>query len=355
MFSMKTLFNHGRRDGFQQWVHAEAFLAAVENAFLAPTAPKDKLDLARRKSHLLALAKDAWGGPVSADFERRGNLVLRRVLAAECSRFCTAPYTEIWDPYKTWIATLDPALDTLISFNYDCVVEIADVLRLEDPETPAADRHRSVYVPMPWAADAVFLDDGERPLVKLLKMHGSANWNVERPSEGEKLSGLTGNPDLGGARGFLAGLVDPSATLGIAAPGGAKRLFVDGQLEKVWHAAKQRIRRANAVVFLGYGLPGTDEVAKNQLLEEIGRDSTGDVHIHVVLGSDINRAAVRRLTALLATIGPATSRRSLIDGLGAGDPTNGNLRIWRHAMGAEDFIPRADLHARAKELGERAF
>lgn len=33
--------------------------------------------------------------------------------------------TERWSPYRAWIKSLIPGVDTVITFNYDCVIEMA--------------------------------------------------------------------------------------------------------------------------------------------------------------------------------------------------------------------------------------
>ena len=108
-------------------------------------------------------------------------------------------------------------------------------------------------------------------------------------------------------------------------------------------------KRPRGSSYLGYGLPGTDETAKELLLSNIGtRSDLPDVQVHVILGRNVDTPDVRRLVALLSTVGPSTRRALCIDGaIGpAGVPRS--IHIWRHAMGAEDFIPRADAAIQAK-------
>ena len=103
------------------------------------------------------------------------------------------------------------------------------------------------------------------------------------------------------------------------------------------------------MVFLGYGLPGTDETAKDLLLQNIaGNLEPLGVSVHVVLGREVDRPDVRRLVALLSTIAPAGGRSLQIDGARGAGSSPRNLAIWRHAMGSEDFIPRAENAIRAK-------
>lgn len=143
LYRAKVLFNHGKEHRY--WDNAEVFLAAAENAFLEVGPDADREDVDRQREFLFARADAAWAhsgretGEELHQFRRvmqeRGNLMVRRALAAECSRFCYGPHSEIWEPYKRWLDSLQPELDALVSFNYDCVVEIADILRLEEKGT----------------------------------------------------------------------------------------------------------------------------------------------------------------------------------------------------------------------------
>lgn len=190
-----------------------------------------------------------------AAMARRGNRLVRRALAAECSRFCFSPYTEVWNPYKTWLEGLDPALDTLITFNYDCAVEIADGLRLEST-APSTGRPRPerLDIRMPWRPGPL-IEQGLECL-RLLKIHGSANWSIEAPAAGGKVSSSRSMRRDGGARGFRAALEDPGATVGIAAPGGAKATFAQEDLRGLWEAAGAALQAAERIVLLRIRSPG---------------------------------------------------------------------------------------------------
>ena len=80
--------------------------------------------------------------------------IARRSLAAECSAFLLEldPNDERWRPYEKWVRGLQPRKDTVICFNYDCVLEtlegrfhgaLKSLLPSECPNPPSDDRIRS--------------------------------------------------------------------------------------------------------------------------------------------------------------------------------------------------------------------
>jgi len=363
LWASKVIFNYGKDR--QYWDNAEKFLATAENAFVTGL-PEEEGDLNRRRAVFIARASDAlqqlqhhvevglpsdktweerWRA-LCATFRERAHLRIRRALAAECMRFCAAPYTEVWEPYRAWAKSLRGGRDHLLTFNYDCAVEISFKLCVRDGESPKP----VLDVPLDHRAHGVLLsDDDKSELVRLLKIHGSADWELLNETQ---VGSRVGRRDSG-ALGHIAVLKDENARLAIGAPGAAKARFVTQSGSAILESAGRAIRGARHLVILGYSLPGSDELVKKLLLGNLGQgDADNTVHVHVVLGPELESAPIRRFRALLASTGAASRRKVYVNGSPpAGSLTSSSYRslcLWTHALGAEDFIARAEDHVAAK-------
>lgn len=112
--------------------------------------------------------------------------------------------------------------------------------------------------------------------------------------------------------------VAPAKELVIATPGTGKQQLA-AELENLWSVACSRLRKASAVVFLGYRFPPTDAMAREGLL---GARPEGNVPLHIVLGENVAHPDAARLRGLLEFARP---------------------RAWvrPHALRAEDFLSLA--------------
>jgi hypothetical protein len=60
-----------------------------------------------------------------------------------------------------------------------------------------------------------------------------------------------------------------------------------------------RMTHADAIVFVGYRFPPSDSAARRKLYEAIVNNSREFLHVHTVLGHDVNDPYTRRLLGLL--------------------------------------------------------
>ena len=134
--------------------------------------------------------------------------------------------------------------DTVISFNYDLVVERA--------MQPIARARRAafgewVYGLAPKPADY--------KLPTILKLHGSSNWRL--PIENKKFEVLTSDwEDFDDSPGYR-GHSGTGTTFPIFLPFWDKRIE-RGPWRQLWSACLERLEKAGTLVVWGYSLPPTD-------------------------------------------------------------------------------------------------
>lgn len=208
----------------------------------------------------------------------------RQILATECHDFLTTvdrDKSERTLPYKAWGCQLDET-DTIITFNYDLVVE------------RIARTQKTIIV----AGEGDSIQDdtsdslgGRQPL--LIKLHGSVTWQEELDDNGE-------------ITGFSPGdqpQIDQRFNPLIAAPGNRKSTLRDGAFKELWTLARERLQDATEVHVVGYGLPESDASARelliNSLLDNNALSTAGMPGMRIVLGDPGFRTA--RLERLLRT------------------------------------------------------
>lgn len=172
-------------------------------------------------------------------------------------------------PYRYWVSKIREG-DTIVSFNYDTLVETASEIE-------------GVFINTPLPYHKPLIDK-----INLLKLHGSVTWNDEgRPIDDEK---------------------DRSPRF-IATPGAAK-----GSRTKImanhWHFATNAISSAECVYILGYRFPESDSIALMRLLHPM-RDNKSLV-VKVVLGIHTDTPEIIRLRKLLGYHVKGESRLEII-------------------------------------------
>jgi hypothetical protein len=244
-------------------------------------------------------------------------VAVRRALAAECSAFLLDldDTEECWHPYREWAKSLRPEWDTVISFNYDRVLE-----HLATKDAPKL----KVLLPSDCPNDGSPLTGD---VVPVLKLHGSVDWKRDKD----------GPVQLGDVKQILASETEAPF---IAAPGRSKQDAVK-ELGPLWKQARWALEHAGALVVLGYGFPVTDTKARIEIQSAFSSGSTGPDarRIDVVLGPDTSKPEVRRVHALLEGFkGP----RSVVVAPEKVPPRGlyqiGALFIRPHYLWAEDFI-----------------
>jgi hypothetical protein len=259
--SHKIAFN---QPGERLWGNAEEFLEFLDLAAQSSESPGharlEVIDSLMEKPF-------SWG-------TRGGALahMAKRLYAAECSGFLVGQSTKLerWDPYVRWLNEVVTADDTIISFNADGVIE-----RILSEQSVI----NHVDVVLPLERDLAKAHEAKVALV--LKLHGSVDW--------EFANGKVRAADV------HYGVTASETTMVLGTPGPAK-LKLTHLLDPLWKTAEDRLRKALAVVFLGYRFPATDASARKRLLEAIGRSDQGAV-ARIVLGADLR--AANRLKALV--------------------------------------------------------
>lgn len=205
---------------------------------------------------------------------------------------------------------------TVISFNYDTVVELAmpkAVGELPPGKRNPPSTHHNYRIPLTYlmsrtGAAIVGADKPAVPTFELLKLHGSIHWWWEedqerqsgRPIFEEPLdAGWSGRPGLAAdeREKLTAGLVQV-----IAPPTLDKSRYLGSPLlRSQWTLAQSRLTFARRVFVLGYSMPPTDLLAFQLLLSGLSRDDglggvPGRAELQVV---DLDPDCVRRFERLL--------------------------------------------------------
>ncbi|XZE45347.1 hypothetical protein SH467x_000584 [Pirellulaceae bacterium SH467] len=167
------------------------------------------------------------------------------------------PHSDRVQPYRHWLSSIGKS-DTIISFNYDSLVETIAGFINKDIEVCFTERSSC----------------NDRP--RLLKLHGSVNLDPEgkfRPYHSD----------------------DPCERL-IATPGSSKGKSID-TFRNLWDEASKAISEANYVYILGYRFPESDSSALMRLLHPM-RSNEG-LRVKVVLGIHVDTPEIVRLKKLL--------------------------------------------------------
>jgi len=283
------------------WRDAEDFLDRLDTAARKPQSPTAAL--------LRSLAASATGGDWQLVPALSG--MARRLVAAQCWYFVLNVehhVAERWQPYKYWASQLTKD-DTIISFNYDRVLESVS---------------ENVHVLLP---DEAW--DQKRVLV--LKLHGSVDWEISE--EDGKVHRVDLKP---------AAVLETTSNLAIGTPGPKKQELTEGPFHPLWNQAKACLLAAERIVFLGFRFPPSDSIPRRQLLSAIGGNRDQQIQsvlIHTVLGDDVGSPDSRRLRHLLGAAMQPTERYPF------------NYSIMQHPFWCQDFL---DLVWSAKLLDVRA-
>lgn len=315
---VQLIFGIGVNEGI--WENAEQFLVYVDDAFSGHVVQKRKrlLKLIQRMTMPAELLR---GAPPATSYPEVGipdslNRVVRRALAAECSRFLLGAdpkQDELWLPYREWVGSLDPDSDVILTFNYDRVVELV-----------AGATEAPIFLPTPTVKK-------RKGTIPLLKLHGSVDWRLrEDPSDNSQLvldaHRIPENEIL----------KSPDDVPAIAPPGGSKARFVARHLQFLWDAAEAALRDADQLIVVGYSFPDTDPGVAHRFLSVLAEGSTRHRQAHIVLGPDIMSATTRRVVALFKS----TSIKNVVQEVEFFTPSAVGLQLIPHRLWTQDFIGR---------------
>jgi hypothetical protein len=319
---VQNTFRLGLEKGI--WRNAEQYLAYVDDGYRGGHIPK--------RTRLAKLIEDAdrrvepySGTPenIRQRIDTRNNVtsafdrLVKRGLASEVSRFLiqNQPSSEAWLPYRNWVVSLRVGFDTVISFNYDTVIETAaEAAGVEDKF---------------WFA----VPNGRTPenKVPVLRLHGSVRWRL-RPDPNDSSRRVVEPADVDLLR-------SPAEDIAIAAPGGSKSDFVGTHFQTLWSKAEKALSTADMLFVVGYGFPDTDPMAQNRLLGAFAAKGGGERAAHIVLGPDTTPVTRRMLSLVRSTArGRSVHVSEATRWRGPGDYFN----IVQHPLWAQDFIGRFD-------------
>lgn len=223
-------------------------------------------------------------------------IAAKQIVAAECHHFLTSvtQSSERAKPFVAWGRCLDKD-DTIVTFNYDLVVEKIVNTSTCVAGVTAGNAHQD-------AQDAL-----NKNVPLLIKLHGSLDWMARKGDPSGAFPCLKATPNL-----------SSDYAPAIATPGASKLAARDGAFKDLWDTAASKIRQATEIYIVGYGLPESDASAREFLLENI-RDNevigkSSDLKISIVLG-DIDFRA-RRLDKLLQLLPSRRKHVRTIQGFG---------------------------------------
>lgn len=296
-----------------RWGDAEEFLVWLDEARDANSPARLAYDHALNEiSGDAALARQCkpdgtfWCDEITPD---RLWSVAKQLLSLETSAFLKGARfgDERWLPYRKWLQNLTYD-DTIITFNYDCLIESVD--NFLNPENLT----RRVVVP---TSDAVCRNSRRNSNAgpTLLKLHGSADWYRERDRIIPLSVAHPGATDLA---------ADPAQLeqVFIAAPGRSKTSDTK-LLEPVWQQARRAIVEADELCIVGYGFPKSDNLAK-----------------HVILDAVRAAAQLRSLLIVLGTPSPNLQRVESMIGMAV---ASHDINVETCHQWAEDFLIATSL------------
>ncbi len=290
--------------GEKMWRHAEEYLDYLDAALpsdgaKAPSAAHDRLSVLIRRLHVPAYGSSA------PDVQEVRNAA-RRLLAAEVCAFLEPKVNttlEKWAPYRTWAAKVMQT-DTIVTFNYDLVVE-----KVNHPSGPPVVANSSDLRALPSKDGAV------------LKLHGSVDWSLDQTTT-PPMASKTREDE------FAVRCLDDQ--LAIATPGASKQRLM-AAFEPLWQRALDDIMNADAIVFVGYSFPPTDANARQRLLEAIsGNRCPSTLRVHIVLGEPGPHTA--RLKHMIEFMCRRGGRRLMET------PIRMAYSVTVHPLLAEDFL-----------------
>lgn len=188
--------------------------------------------------HLRALLADRLGH--TPPIESEGTVVGNFALSVE-TLLRAAHDKEVCQSHKSLLSIVTPR-DTIISFNYDLVVERAIRKQLE--------KENRNFGPWIYALE----DNGSSPSgPRLLKLHGSANWIINDENLAVRTQSWN---DFDNAPGYRAS-GGSGTEFPIFLPFWDKRIENQPWLS-LWSAAYQALSSATRIIVWGYSLPTTD-------------------------------------------------------------------------------------------------
>lgn len=217
---------------------------------------------------------------------RRSDLeeLIRRVLIHTTCDTASGPQSPIISQLHRKILTKVKRSDTLLTFNYDTVIEeafeTADLWSPVGGYGPGFHGHRHDWA-RKWLATRK-VSSRHRTKVLLLKLHGSLNWKLYRTNAVR----IKPRPYLVRRRA--------REVVAILPPGWNKRIDKN-PYKQIWKQARSSLEQCKSVVLLGYSLPDTDLLARGLFAEVVRRRAAGENWLKQLHVADPDPAAIQRL------------------------------------------------------------
>jgi hypothetical protein len=169
---------------------------------------------------------------------------------------------------------------TVITFNYDTLVEAAALSSLDAVKYAWASLYRVAVSPAATRISAVAGWSSRAPL-SLLKLHGSITWYWSGPTAAAHDPifdiGLRGGWTLDGLASpyedDLPSLVADKVPVVVPPTATKSRFYENALLKSQWQQAAQALRGADELVLIGYSLPQSDLVVRSLLLTSLAKDA----------------------------------------------------------------------------------
>lgn len=204
-------------------------------------------------------------GPVVKKYQKalnRFHKILPELLNSTCSNKCE---------YHAQLAESLRTKDCVMSFNYDCLIDNAiknNTLKRWDPETGG-------YGFIPSGGSEHWRNHSKgrevENTIRLLKVHGSMNWNRKEDGDIELVQDLSDVSDLKGS------IIPPT-------------WFKDIEsypFKQIWKKAREEVRKARIIVVIGYSVPETDLFSRSLFKVEAGsKDKREKLDLVVLVNPD---------------------------------------------------------------------
>jgi hypothetical protein len=175
----------------------------------------------------------------------RFHKVLPKLLNETCNDRCD---------YHARLAESLRTRDCVMSFNYDCLIDKA----IKDNTLKRWDPSKGGYGFKPeWGAKNWKNHENGRRVsntIRLLKMHGSMNWQENKRGELGLARDLSEIEDLNGS------IIPPTWFKDLQNP----------PFKSIWKKARREVRRARIIVVIGYSVPQTDLFSRSLFKVEAG-------------------------------------------------------------------------------------
>jgi len=161
-----------------------------------------------------------------------------------CDRFVAKYEAKPCEYHQTLVASLKKQ-DTIISFNYDCVID-------QNLKKFGSEKWHARYgygLPQKWNYPGVDFWEADKPsskadTIELLKLHGSLNWQFDENRKRIKFKDRPYTRQYGDMR---FSIIPPEAHKVLKAP-----------YSDLWYRAGHALRDAKHLVFIGYSFVSTD-------------------------------------------------------------------------------------------------